>query len=175
MHSSLGNAAVVQPAAELHAASVQIRKRLGREFELDLALALPPGITILFGPSGAGKTTLLDCIAGLLRPDAGRIATQEKVLFDKALGIETASRFRRIGYVFQDLALFPHLTVEGNVEYGLSDLSGEQRKQRSGAILESFRIAHLRGAPAGADFRRRAAASRAGSRPGDRSRNPSAG
>ena len=145
MHSSLGNAAVAQPAAELHAASVQIRKRLGREFELDLALALPPGITILFGPSGAGKTTLLDCIAGLLRPDAGRIATQEKVLFDKALGIETASRFRRSGDVCQVLALFPHLTVEGNVEYGLSDLSGEQRSQRSCAILESFRIAHLRG------------------------------
>ena len=58
-------------------ASVQIRKRLGKDFELDLAVALPPGITILFGPSGAGKTTLLDCIAGLVQPDAGRIATQE--------------------------------------------------------------------------------------------------
>ena len=145
MHSSLDNAAIARPAAELQEASVQIRKRLGKDFELDLALALPPGITILFGPSGAGKTTLLDCIAGLVRPDAGRIATQEKVLFDNALGINAAPRFRRIGYVFQDLALFPHLTVEGNVEYGLSALSGEQRKQRSAAILESFRIAHLRG------------------------------
>lgn len=145
MRSSLDNAAAAQPVAELHAASVQIRKRLGKDFELDLALALPPGITILFGPSGAGKTTLLDCIAGLVRPDAGRIATQEKVLFDSGMAIDAAPRFRRIGYVFQDLALFPHLTVEGNVEYGLSDLSGEQRKQRSAAILESFRIAHLRG------------------------------
>ncbi len=131
--------------AELHKASVQIRKRLGKEFELDLAGALPPGITILFGPSGAGKTTLLDCIAGLVRPDAGRIATQERVLFDSALGIDVAPRFRRVGYVFQDLALFPHLTAEGNVEYGLSRLGREQCKQRSAAILESFRIAHLRG------------------------------
>ena len=57
--------------------SVRIRKRSGRDFELDLAIALPPGITILFGPSGAGKTTTLDCIAGLVQPDAGRIATEE--------------------------------------------------------------------------------------------------
>ncbi len=146
MHSKSNSAALVEAApAELHKASVQIRKRLGKEFELDLAGALPPGITILFGPSGAGKTTLLDCIAGLVRPDAGRIATQERVLFDSALGIDVAPRFRRVGYVFQDLALFPHLTAEGNVEYGLSRLGSEQRKQRSAAILESFRIAHLRG------------------------------
>ena len=123
---------------------MQIRKRLGKDFELDLTLALPPGITILFGPSGAGKTTLLDCIAGLVRPDAGRIATQENVLFDSAQEIEVAPRFRRIGYVFQDLALFPHLTVEGNVEYGFTGFSGGQRRRRSAAILESFRIAHLR-------------------------------
>lgn len=146
MHSTSNSAAIVEAAsAELHEASVQVRKRLGKEFELDLAGVLPPGITILFGPSGAGKTTLLDCIAGLVRPDAGRIATQEKVLFDSALGVDVAPRFRRVGYVFQDLALFPHLTAEGNVEYGLSRLVREQRKQRSAAILESFRIAHLRG------------------------------
>lgn len=144
MHSSLDNAAITKPASELQEASVQIRKRLGKDFELDLTLALPPGITILFGPSGAGKTTLLDCIAGLVRPDAGRIATQENVLFDSAQEIEVAPRFRRIGYVFQDLALFPHLTVEGNVEYGFTGFSGGQRRRRSAAILESFRIAHLR-------------------------------
>ncbi len=146
MASMLNNAAIVNATrAEPHAASVQIRKRLGKDFELDLAAALPPGITILFGPSGAGKTTLLDCIAGLARPDVGRIATQGKILFDSALGIDVASRYRRVGYVFQDLALFPHLTVESNVEYGLSRFSVEQRKQRSAGVLESFRIAHLRG------------------------------
>ena len=115
----------------------------GKDFELDLAVSLPPGITILFGPSGAGKTTLLDCIAGLVRPDAGRIATPQKILFDSALGVNISPQLRRVGYVFQDLALFPHLTVQGNVEYGLSRLGSEQRKRRSAAILESFRIAHL--------------------------------
>lgn len=130
--------------AENGEVSLQVRKHSGRGFELDVEATLPPGITILFGPSGAGKTTLLDCIAGLVRPDAGRIATHEKILFDSALGINVPSQLRRVGYVFQDLALFPHLTVEGNVEYGLSRLGREPRKQRSAAILESFRIAHLR-------------------------------
>jgi molybdate transport system ATP-binding protein len=124
--------------------SLRIRKRSGRDFELDIAVALPPGITILFGPSGAGKTTTLDCIAGLVQPDDGRIATRERVLFDSAAGINLPSQLRKVGYVFQDLALFPHLTVQGNIEYGLSRLPEEQREQRRAAILESFRIAHLR-------------------------------
>lgn len=143
MESSSTNAAF-PASADIHEVSVQIRKRLGRDFELDLVLTLPSGITILFGPSGAGKTTLLDCITGLVRPDAGRIATKEKVLFDSKLGINIPPQFRRVGYVFQDLALFPHLTVQANVEYGLSRLGCEQRERRSAAILESFRIAHLR-------------------------------
>jgi molybdate transport system ATP-binding protein len=128
---------------ERGAVSLHVRKHSGKSFELDVEASLPPGITILFGPSGAGKTTLLDCIAGLVRPDAGRVATKEQVLFDSALGINLPPQLRRVGYVFQDLALFPHLTVQGNVEYGLSRLPSEQRKQRSAAILESFRIAHL--------------------------------
>ena len=124
--------------------SLHVRKHSGKSFELDVEVSLPRGITILFGPSGAGKTTLLDCMAGLIRPDAGRIATQDKVLFDSALGINIPPQLRRVGYVFQDLALFPHLTVQGNVEYGLSRLGSEQRQRRSAAILESFRIAQLR-------------------------------
>ncbi len=136
------------PVKEIHGLSLQVRKRAGKSFVLDLALALPPGITILFGPSGAGKTTLLDCIAGLAQPDSGRIATQvateEKTLFDSALGINLPPQFRRVGYVFQDLALFPHLTVQGNVEYGLSRLNAADREQRTAAVLESFRISHLR-------------------------------
>src|SRR5580765_4904904 len=108
---------------------LRIRKRSGKDFELDVPVAVPPGITILFGPSGAGKTTTLDCIAGLLRPDEGRIATREHVLFDNAAGINLPPQLRKVGYVFQDLALFPHLTVRRNVEYGLSRLTEEQRKQ----------------------------------------------
>jgi molybdate transport system ATP-binding protein len=131
------------PTPDIKEVSVRIRKHSGRDFELDLTVALPPGITILFGPSGAGKTTTLDCIAGLVEPDEGRIATREQILFDSTLAINLPPQLRRVGYVFQDLALFPHLTVQGNVEYGLSRLNSEQRKQRSAAILESFRIAHL--------------------------------
>jgi molybdate transport system ATP-binding protein len=145
MESTLTNAAVAKSAsADHHDVSVQIRKRLGKDFELDLAISLPPGITILFGPSGAGKTTLLDCIAGLVHPDAGRIAIAENTLFDRVLGINVSPQRRKVGYVFQDLALFPHLSVEGNVEYGLSWLDNRERKRRSAAILESFRIGQLR-------------------------------
>jgi molybdate transport system ATP-binding protein len=123
--------------------SVQVRKRL-RDFELDLSCSFPPGITILFGSSGAGKTTLLDCIAGLAKPDAGRIMLAETILFDNAMGINTSPQSRRVGYVFQDLALFPHLTVEGNVQYGLYALDASERERRSAALLESFRVGHLR-------------------------------
>ncbi len=144
MESTLTNATVPKSApADHHEVSVQVRKRLGKDFELDLAISLPPGITILFGPSGSGKTTLLDCIAGLARPDAGRIAIAGNTLFDCALGMNVPPQRRRVGYVFQDLALFPHLSVENNVEYGLSSLDSQERKRCSAAILESFRIAHL--------------------------------
>jgi molybdate transport system ATP-binding protein len=144
MESALTNAAVRKSApADVYEVSVQIRKRLRPDFELEIACSFLPGITILFGPSGAGKTTLLDCIAGLVRPDAGRIAIAEKILFDSALGIDVSPQVRRVGYVFQDLALFPHLNVDANVEYGISALVGEERKRRSTVILESFRIVHL--------------------------------
>jgi molybdate transport system ATP-binding protein len=131
-------------AAQPHAASVRIRKRLEKDFELDVRVSFSSGITILFGPSGAGKTTLLDCIAGLLKPDEGRIATHEKILFDSGLGNDVPARDRKVGYVFQDLALFPHMTVEANVEYGLSGLDAGTRHRRSATMMESFRIAHLR-------------------------------
>ena len=124
--------------------SLRIRKRSGKDFELDVAVAVPPGITILFGPSGAGKTTTLDCIAGLVQPDEAGSQPGITSCSTVRLGINLPPQLRKVGYVFQDLALFPHLTVEDNVEYGLSRLEEEQRKQRSAAILESFRIAHLR-------------------------------
>jgi molybdate transport system ATP-binding protein len=144
--NSMPTAIAVPNAAALvnRAVSLHVRKHSGKTFELEVEASLPPGITILFGPSGAGKTTLLDCIAGLVRPDVGRISTHETVLFDRARGINLAPQLRRVGYVFQDLALFPHLTVQGNVEYGLSRFDTEERRRRSAAILESFRIAHLR-------------------------------
>ena len=113
-------------------------------FQLDVAFELQKGITILFGPSGAGKTTLLDCIAGLANPDKGRISVEARVLFDSEQGINVRPRERNIGYVFQDLALFPHLTVEANVAYGLGGLTPEHRKQRVAAALALLGISELR-------------------------------
>jgi len=126
---------------------VRVRRTLTGDnggFELDVAFVLEKGITILFGPSGAGKTTLLDCIAGLTKPDQGRIAIGTCVLFDSGEQINLSATDRRIGYVFQDLALFPHLTVEANVEYGLGGLKSEERKQRVAGALESLGILELR-------------------------------
>jgi molybdate transport system ATP-binding protein len=113
-------------------------------FLLDVSLEAFPGITILFGPSGAGKSTLLDCIAGLVPPDTGRIVCGEDVLFDSDRGVCLAPQNRRIAYVFQSPALFPHLNVEKNIAYGLARLPPEQRAERVAEILQAFRIDHLR-------------------------------
>ena len=112
-------------------------------FVLDVSIEVSPGITILFGPSGAGKSTLLDCVAGLARPDEGRIAAGGEVLFDSEQGINLPAPKRRTAYVFQTLALFPHLSVEENVSYGLTDLQEEERRKRVGAILTAFRVEKL--------------------------------
>ncbi len=113
-------------------------------FVLDVSIEVSPGITILFGPSGAGKSTLLDCLAGLAQPDAGRIAVGGDLLFDSSGAIDVPAQKRRIAYVFQTLALFPHLSVEENLGYGLSDLREEDRRRRVGEILETFRVTKLR-------------------------------
>jgi molybdate transport system ATP-binding protein len=126
------------------ALSVSIRRQVSPAFLLDVEFSAPPGITILFGSSGSGKTAILDCIAGLAKPDAGRITVGSSVLFDSATNRYVPPEKRNIGYVLQDLALFPHLSVEKNVQYGLARLSKEQRQDRTEAILQSFRIAPLR-------------------------------
>jgi len=111
---------------------------------LDVAFDTPPGFTILFGASGAGKTTVLNCIAGMVRPDAGRIVADDTVLFDAEQRIHLPVARRRVGYVFQDLALFPHLTVEQNIAYGLANLDRQEQKTRTDSVLSSFRIEPLR-------------------------------
>jgi len=101
---------------------VQIRKQLrgeGRSFELDLRFRSSARRTVIYGPSGAGKSLGLQALAGLLTPDSGRIAFQGQVLFDSQAGIDTPARQRRIGYLFQDYALFPHLNVRQNIAFGL--------------------------------------------------------
>ena len=132
---------------EARALWVAIRKRFSGgsgNFELHAEFSAPPGISIVFGPSGAGKSTLLDCIAGLTTPDTGRIGMGGRTFFDRSQATNLSSQNRSIGYVFQDLALFPHLTVEGNVQYGLRKLESSERQQHSDAILRSFRISPLR-------------------------------
>jgi molybdate transport system ATP-binding protein len=114
-----------------------------REFSLEVEFKATPGFTILFGPSGAGKTTLLNCIAGLIRPEEGQIATADRVLFAAESRINVPVWRRRIGYVMQHLALFPHLTVEQNTEYGIPHLPRDVRKERALATLQAFRIEHL--------------------------------
>jgi len=119
------------------------RAAQGRQFSLQLDWQAPPGFNVVFGASGAGKTTLLDCIAGLVRPAAGRIAIGPQVLFDSASYVDLAPSRRRVGYVFQDLALFPHLTVAGNIGYGVSRLEKAVRDERVYAIMQRFQIASL--------------------------------
>jgi molybdate transport system ATP-binding protein len=124
----------------LHAA---IARRLSPAFALDIDISVAPGITILFGASGSGKSTILRCLAGLARPDGGRIAVGDRVLFDSAHGIDVPPQRRHVGYVFQQLALFPHLTAAQNIGFGIDRLPRHERQQRIGAIAASFAIGHL--------------------------------
>jgi len=101
---------------------VDIRKTVsspGRRFELQVRFTAQARRTVIYGPSGAGKTLTLQAIAGLLRPDAGRIAFNGEMLFDSGAHVALPARQRRFGYLFQDYALFPQLNVRQNVAFGL--------------------------------------------------------
>jgi molybdate transport system ATP-binding protein len=129
----------------------QVRVRVRKCFQgpsssslsLDVSFAVFAGFTILFGASGAGKTTLLDCIAGLQTPDEGQIAIGETVLFDSQSRRNLSPSRRSVGYLLQSLALFPHMTVQQNVQYGLAALDKSERAARSLQTMESFRIASM--------------------------------
>jgi molybdate transport system ATP-binding protein len=113
-------------------------------FVLDVSLDVPPGFTILCGPSGAGKSTLLDCVAGLTKPDSGRITIADRNLFDSASRVNLPAHQRAIAYVFQSASLFPHLSVEENILYGISHLAAAERNRRLDEILVAFRVEALR-------------------------------
>ena len=98
--------------------SVDVEKQLG-EFQIAVNFEAAGGATALFGPSGGGKTTILEVIAGTLRPDGGRVTLDDRVLVDVERGVCLPPEARHVGCVFQDQRLFPHLTVEGNLRYGL--------------------------------------------------------
>jgi molybdate transport system ATP-binding protein len=123
--------------------AVHLATRLPSGFALDVSFLAEGGVTILFGASGSGKTTILRSVAGLARPDAGRISIGDRMLFNGGTGIDVPAPQRRIGYVFQQLALFPHLTVAQNIGFGLAALSRAERQARVAEAAESFRITGL--------------------------------
>ena len=123
--------------------TVDIRTRLSAQFTLDASFTVPAGFTILFGASGSGKTTILRAIAGLARPEAGRVVVGETTFFDSRTSVDLPVQRRRVGYVFQQLALFPHLSVRANIAYGLHGMPAADLQQRVTTIAESFHIAHL--------------------------------
>ena len=110
---------------------------------LDVEFEFRAGITAIMGPSGAGKSTLLTSIAGLLRPAEGRIELNGELLFDSATRVHVAPHKRRIGLVFQSLALFPHLNVWRNVAYGLPTSAHESPRERAVHWLSRTHVAHL--------------------------------
>ena len=121
--------------------SVDITKNLP-DFSLSLRFSIERDILVLFGPSGCGKTTTLRSIAGLLQPDGGRIVNDGEVFFDSADRIFIPPRQRRIGYMFQDFALFPHMTVYRNIWYGVRDHDQEARQMYE-KLMSLLKIGHL--------------------------------
>lgn len=112
-------------------------------FSLDVEWSAGDGVAVLFGPSGAGKTLTLQCLAGLMRPDAGRVVVGGRVLFDATAGVDLPPQQRRVGYVFQGYALFPHLTVAGNVGFGLRDRPRDERQRRVAEVLGRLGMGNL--------------------------------
>jgi molybdate transport system ATP-binding protein len=123
---------------------VRLVKRLP-EFTLDVAWDAGREVVALFGPSGAGKTITLQCLAGLVRPDHGRIVVDGTVFFDDARGIDVPTQRRRLGYVFQGYALFPHLSVAENVGYGLHGRPRAERLRRTRDVLDRLGLGNLAG------------------------------
>jgi len=122
--------------------SVHVEKKLG-EFSVAASFTNESGATGLFGPSGAGKTSIVNMIAGLLAPDRGRIALDDDVLFDSDKRIAVPAWRRRIGYVFQEGRLFPHLSIKHNLDYGrwMSGLAADPKAFAH--AVELLDIGHL--------------------------------
>ena len=139
--------------------AVDVEKQLGG-FSLVARFETAGGVTALFGPSGSGKTTLSNMIAGLIAPDRGRIALDDTVLFDSATRIDVPAHRRRIGYVFQEGRLFPHLTVAANLDYGRRMCGLARDPVETERIVALLDIGHLLGRRPGNAVGRRAPARR---------------
>ncbi len=125
--------------------AAQMTEAARNKFSLSIDVEVPPEITILFGPSGSGKTTTIKSIAGIIRPDSGHISINGHTLFDSEHGINEPIRSRKVGLVFQNLALFPHMTAFSNVEFATNGLARHERRARAIELLERLRIAHTAG------------------------------
>ena len=124
---------------------VDIRKQLGR-FALDVSFTAGQGVTCLLGASGCGKSVTLKCIAGIEKPDAGRIVLDGQVLFDAERGINLSPQERRVGYLFQSYALFPHMTARQNILCGLCrEKDRERRERRYREVLHLLQLEGLEG------------------------------
>jgi molybdate transport system ATP-binding protein len=122
---------------------IQLSHQIHRGLALDVSLRLQNEIGVIFGPSGAGKSTLLRLIAGLIRPDRGSIQLDQRMLFDSTIKLSVRLRNRRIGLIFQDDLLFPHLTVEGNVRFGLISWAPKEAKKRLSEVSDLCGIGPL--------------------------------
>jgi molybdate transport system ATP-binding protein len=124
---------------------IALKDRLG-DFSLDAAFVIErPGITALFGPSGAGKTTIVNAVAGLYTPAEGRIVINGRIAFDRALGVRLAARARRVGYVFQDSRLFPHMPVLDNLLFGWRRAAAPAQRDEIERVVELLGIRGLLG------------------------------
>lgn len=123
---------------------VNLQKRLP-DFDLDIEFTFDNGILVLFGPSGAGKTTILQCIAGLQQPENGLVKLDDKMFYSTYDRVNMAPRYRNIGYVFQDYALFPHLSVKDNVLYGIPKRCKSKSTYKMSVleVLDKLKITHL--------------------------------
>lgn len=121
---------------------IRLMKRLGAT-EIDCAFVARGPVTALFGPSGAGKTSVLSMIAGLIKPDSGHVRLDGDLLFDTAARIDIAAHRRRIGYVFQDGRLLPHLSVASNLNYGRWMNGLGKNAERMNQVVELLGVGHL--------------------------------
>jgi len=127
------------------ALSVDIRKKL-EGFTLNVSFEAEAGVTALLGASGSGKSMTLRCIAGVERPDEGRILLDGRVLYDSSRGVDLPPQARKVGYLFQRYALFPNMTVRGNVEAGLSfERDARIRAQKRERLIAQFHLSGLEG------------------------------
>jgi molybdate transport system ATP-binding protein len=121
--------------------SVRLLKMV-KGFTLDVEWEIGDELAILFGGSGSGKSLTLQLIAGLMQPDEGYIRSNGNVFFDKTTGIHISPQERSLGYVFQDRILFPHMTVRGNIAYGLKNASRSEKEEKVREVIHLF---HLQG------------------------------